>query len=285
MDFTLTRYLYSKTEVYQSLFISLLECQPEESLYWAYENYFSGFEEEVVEYLRKIYTEIYAKENPKLSKFIETTIEQWYKTPTQHHLIGSLVYTLAIRKYNLDEFVTNYFNTVCLPQEMKPATKRRLIVYMEPEQIEPYYTIIDDKPRKILQVAVKYRVRKYVNQLFKATEQPNEIYETPNRWLYFAANSPIWQKRIEEHGGKTNDETKTVYFESDDVADEFYGKWDYDFDEQPAEIKRYICGEQPQINLKEFALRYGVNIIVKKNIKISSITKPENLQNSITYHP
>jgi hypothetical protein len=284
---TLTRYLYSKPEVYQSLIVSLLEHQPQESLYWAYEVYFSGFEEDIVDYVRLLYHEIYETQNKKLLTFVDKTADAWYENKSQHHLLGSLVYTLAIRPYNLDDFMTKYFNAVCLPRE-QAAPKRpaaRLIVCMKPEQINPYYTVTHEKPYKILGIAVKYRIRKYMNALCSAEETPTEIYANTDTWLYYASNSPIWRTRIEEYGGNIDHETQTVNFAhatADDKEPEtdFYDEWDYELDEQTTETKRYIYGEQPQINLKEFALRYGVNIIVKTNIKISTISsstaKPEN---------
>jgi hypothetical protein len=56
-----TRYLYFKTEVINSLHWSLLEHQYEESLFWAYEIYFSGFQDEIFSFFHEFY-KIYQKE-------------------------------------------------------------------------------------------------------------------------------------------------------------------------------------------------------------------------------
>ena len=45
----LTRYLYIKEDVLMSLLISILEKEYDESLFWASELYFSGYEQETVE--------------------------------------------------------------------------------------------------------------------------------------------------------------------------------------------------------------------------------------------
>ena len=46
-----TRYLYFKVEVANSLQWSILDKHLEESLYWAYEMYFSGFQTETFDFL------------------------------------------------------------------------------------------------------------------------------------------------------------------------------------------------------------------------------------------
>lgn len=50
----LSRYLYSITDVRQSLFLSILEHNTEQALFWGYELYFSGFQEEAFDYLMEI---------------------------------------------------------------------------------------------------------------------------------------------------------------------------------------------------------------------------------------
>ena len=52
---TLTRYLYSRIEVKQSLFVSLLQRDVEQALFWGYELYYSGFQEETFEFVLDIY--------------------------------------------------------------------------------------------------------------------------------------------------------------------------------------------------------------------------------------
>ena len=50
----LSRYLYSIADVKQSLFLSILEHNSEQSMFWGYELYFSGFQEEAFDYLLEI---------------------------------------------------------------------------------------------------------------------------------------------------------------------------------------------------------------------------------------
>ena len=53
-DIIFTRYLYIKDEVEIALLTNILE-KKEESVFWAYELYFSGFQKEVFQYLWDIY--------------------------------------------------------------------------------------------------------------------------------------------------------------------------------------------------------------------------------------
>lgn len=292
-EFMLTRYLYSKTEVYQSLLLSLLEHKPKEALFWAYEIYYSGFQSDLVDYVIQIYNEVYSFENPKLSKFIEKTTQEWYDTPDKHYLIGSLVYTLAMRNYNLDEFVTKFFEVTCLPREEgRQINKRNFIVRLKPEDIKQYDTIIHPKPYLVLGQVGLYSIRKNANKLFNTTVLDNikEIYKFADTWLFYASKTPIWQERISAHGGVVDIENKKVSFIHDKKESEFYDTWDYEVDEQLAEIKQRLYDDDPpQITMKDFAMLYDVNIIVKKvklNLPttINTTTLAETLTNSIVYN-
>ena len=50
-ELVLTRYLYNKAQVIESLQKSIDEKDYESALYWAYEIYYSGFEDEIIQYL------------------------------------------------------------------------------------------------------------------------------------------------------------------------------------------------------------------------------------------
>ena len=67
---TLTRYLYNKTEVKHSLFIAILEHTIDEALFWGFELYYSGFEEDTFIFLQNIFTTLFQKTNPSLRKDI-----------------------------------------------------------------------------------------------------------------------------------------------------------------------------------------------------------------------
>jgi len=64
-----TRYLYNKQEVAVALLTSILQKKRQQSLFWAYELYYSGFEEELFAFLWKIYDQFFCMTNPNFRKY------------------------------------------------------------------------------------------------------------------------------------------------------------------------------------------------------------------------
>lgn len=78
---TLTRYLYIKDEVKYCILLSLLDKKSiDVVLYWVYELYYSGYEEELFEYVRYLYFDFYALSNPKFYNFIDKQYSLWLET-------------------------------------------------------------------------------------------------------------------------------------------------------------------------------------------------------------
>jgi hypothetical protein len=61
-------------------------------------------------------------------------------------------------------------------------------------------------------------------------------------WLYYCYNTPIWKERIIAHGGIIDNKLKKIVF-NHKKGDEFYGKYDYEPDNNMYIIK-YIAGEK-----------------------------------------
>jgi hypothetical protein len=98
-----TRYLYLKDEVLKTLVISLIN-KNENALYWAYELYYSGFEEELFEYLWKIYFDFYYTLNPGFQDYFVKKYKEW-KTFRDDKIIALIINNLLIRPHNLDIFM------------------------------------------------------------------------------------------------------------------------------------------------------------------------------------
>ena len=78
---TLTRYLYITDEVKYSLLLSLIYKKDINSvLFWTYELYYSGREEELFQYIRTIYFDFYAIKTPKFYTFIDKQYVLWSDT-------------------------------------------------------------------------------------------------------------------------------------------------------------------------------------------------------------
>jgi integrase len=103
---TFTRYLYLKDEVQLSLLIALLN-KKDTALHWAFELYYSGFEEELFQHLWKIYYDFYYTLNPSFQDYFVKKYKEWGKTMTQdrERIIALLVGDLLIRPHNLDIFM------------------------------------------------------------------------------------------------------------------------------------------------------------------------------------
>jgi hypothetical protein len=299
-EFILTRYLYSKTNVTHSLFLALLEHRHREALYWAYEIYFSGFPYDVLEFLERTYQEIYKNKNPDLENFINTTITSWNETNmTQHWLLGSIVYTLSKREYDLSGFVESYFKIKCIKcqkeniaeneNERNPKTKKKFIIHMRKEDVEMYKTIDcgNASARDYIDHVLEFPIRKNVIDLFNSFEPENitEIYANMDNWLYYAAKSLIWSERLAEYGAVVNETYISIDFPNEDKKEAFYEKWNYDIEDQPLEIQDAINGEDlVQITLKDFAAKYGTTIVKNKKKTILKISLDEPLENTITLH-
>lgn len=102
MAFKFTRYLYETEEVKIALTLSLLN-KDEEVLFWAYELYYSGFKQELVDLIWKIYYEFYSSLNPAFEVYLlkKNTITNFNDVKN----IANILNSFLIRPYNLDVFM------------------------------------------------------------------------------------------------------------------------------------------------------------------------------------
>lgn len=288
-----TRYLYNKTEVKQSLFISLLQRNLDEAMFWAYELYFSGFDTDVFDYIINVYREAYSLLNPKLVLFIEQMVITWSKDKSAHWTIGSIITTLIYRDYDINSFVTTYFNVNCKSKPVSKQSKRKMAITLTNEDIEKYKTITTGRADTVLQRGCKYAVHKEYNQLFGAVV-PN-LSDLQNiyyyHWLYYCLDTPIWRNRIFKYNGQINHEKKTIIFDDEDSLQEFYDFWGYYPDEQPMYVDDKTIGSTFQtknISIMEFCNKFNANPIIKKiktnnNNHENTNTETVNITNSIEY--
>jgi len=287
--FIFTRYLYSLTEVKQSLMLALLDRNSDEALFWTYELYYSGFKQETIDYLYQTYEFLYSFDNVDLQGFILKLESEWQNDKTLDHLVGSIAITLCGRKYRIDHFIKEILHIVCKSIYKKT---RKLKVYLKPSDIEIYKTIESNGTAfNVLKKACRYPLRKYVNNIFQTfvPENVREIYYY--HWQYYAVRSWVWKERAEQYNGYLNHETKRLVFsevepDSDEFEQEFYKNWGYEPDEQSllVQSKSIGTGFEKQVSLKEFCSKYGAEIITKKiKRKKINIDNNQKLVNSIIY--
>jgi len=197
-----TRYLYNKELVEFSLIASLNERNREEALFWAYELYHSGFTNEVSTLAAEQVT------CPKLRDY-------FYKHPDLESdvlIVGTIIENL-----------------------LNKNPKIRIKIKMEDVNRFKTKPVIELKSWKIPRRECKYRLR------MKPGHAPITIVSYEN-WLYEASLSPIWQKRIEKHGGTICHESKTVTFEDDEREEQFYNWHNFEPDEQPVSVQENWFG-------------------------------------------
>jgi hypothetical protein len=248
-----TRYLYPKPDVKQSLLLALLENNTKEALFWAYELYFSGFEEDTVNYLTNIYEYYYKSENPDLDEKL------FAKNEYDDCTVGTMVQTLSHRKYQVCEFMRVFKLHDCASITHALAKMRFIILFKEKDLVE-YSTILPEKEkaRLYLKSVCKYSIRREYNKFFESScdDFKDSLWY---HWLYFASNSQIWLDRITEFGGKKNDETMKVDFPNDDLSDCFYDNWGLEPDEQSKDLQDKMIGKSPvtQLSINDFCDKYG----------------------------
>jgi hypothetical protein len=106
-----TRYLYIKDEVELMIVSCILE-RSEQALFWTYELYHSGYRNDVIMLLWKIYYDFFASLNPSFEKYLITKFRTLENEAIQNasnvvyeKLIGCVVHNLLIRPHNMDVFM------------------------------------------------------------------------------------------------------------------------------------------------------------------------------------
>ena len=258
-----TRYLYPKVFVKQSIMLALLDHNYDETMFWTYELYFSGFEDETYDFIFKLYHDIYRYDNPKLIKFMETTRDFWYKNSLQYWLIGSIVATLCYCNFRLDKFVENYFKVHCSHIEQHP--KKLVIIRLREQDIREYKINRHvDPPRNYLGLVCKYPIRTNMNRLFMS-DIPDLQKKWYYNWEFYAGQSPLWQERFDDFHARISMKDQKVIFEDEDWKEAFYERWNLEPDEQSFEMQHIILGnkEEKQLSLKEFCQKYGCPLLTK----------------------
>lgn len=132
-----TRYLYIKREVEISLLFAILNKKDDAALFWAFELYYSGFAQELLYLVWRIYFEFFATLNPNLEAYLLKKHKEFdncivvgstnYPYPfsskgyklkpknddntdnnnyeTKETIIASIIHNLLSRKFNTDVFI------------------------------------------------------------------------------------------------------------------------------------------------------------------------------------
>ena len=262
--FILTRYLYIKEDVWASLMMSVLNKDVDQTLFWVCEMYYSGFEEELAEYLIVLYVEFFRSKNPRLEPILRKMAASISEGA---HIAATMAVnmTAAPRKFVVQDFTVKRADT-----EVGCLDETRVIIRISPDALLKYHNVLknDDiglPARKILQKACTYSTRKDLVELFQSSHNniPHaklcEYHRTDHNWVYFASFSPIWANRIAEYDGVIDNENCRVDFPNDDCMERFYEEYGYEPDEQKMETltKFMHFTREPQLTMKAICCMFN----------------------------
>jgi hypothetical protein len=198
----LTRYLYDKAKVETTLYHAILQRDYPQSAFWAYELYFSGFEQEVVEQLNEIYRDRFEKNHRKLGLYFQKKQAELKGKP---ELIATLLKNLM---KNPDVLET-------------PGVK---FINVKPHHIESFMTKEPKGPRwNFLREVCLYRVLGECSQEYRMKYRQD--------WLSCVVQTPVWRERMKGYENWTEDEEEA-----------FHNRWDYEPDEQPLIVQERCMG-------------------------------------------
>ena len=216
----LTRYLYNKDAVIPSLEMAIIAGEYDKSLFWAYELYYSGFQEETLDILLQIFENMFSKNHPRLGLYIKKKIKE---NPNAPNLIATIIKNLTLKNSDTKESVNGKF------------------VNVKEHHIDVYNTIEPTTVRnwQFLPMICKCPVFSKKHSQLQTTKLLSIFRE---HWLYHASFSPIWRERISYHHGKIDKKNKVIMFEDEEDFEAFHNRYAYDSDEQSLEVQKKCMG-------------------------------------------
>jgi hypothetical protein len=242
MTYVLTRYLYEKTAVKDSLLFALREGKRDEALFWTVELFESGFVDELAEWIRWILGIYCAEQYPRFCRYVYSQLSQYAISPDPLCCLASIVANFAHRPY----------------ERFDGRPESRVYIQIRRCNIANYVSSAFDSilPRNRLLYACLYPIRKQESDLFRERAFAEGLFDIPNpprknvdgadaEWLYYAtAETPLWKSRVAAYPSFTrNDETRTARFVDDDDTEHFYETYGLDPNEQPIWVRQFRNGK------------------------------------------
>lgn len=266
-----TRYLYYKSEVVNTLQWSILDKQYDESLYWVYELYFSGFQEEAFQVIRKFSTMYCNEIYPQYENHFDNLYQEWLQNKTDHCIIGTIVKIIVQSRISLTnalrirQHITD--DKISVRQHFRSYNETINLSRLTINEIHKYQTLkLTKKMRNwsfLDLVACKYIIRRVICDDLSIIFTKASKFNFDN-WLYYASCTPIWAKRIKKFNGIIDHSTHTVLIDSE----EFFEQYDYEPDEQCKELKNMLWNNNIEhyavLSISDFCDKYGNDSMYKK---------------------
>ena len=162
-----TRYLYIKDEVKIALLISILN-KSDDAIFWAYELYYSGNKNELIEFIWQIYYDFFATQNPTFAAYLSTKLSK--EGLKEDRLISSIVQNLLIRNYNTDVFLLRTISEQFISELKETISVRTLLLNEDYRGLASH--ILNNKERKLEE---EIEIYKSALNYFKLTNQEKRI--------------------------------------------------------------------------------------------------------------
>jgi hypothetical protein len=165
-----TRYLYIKDEVKTALLTSILN-KSDDAIFWAYELYYSGFKNELIEFIWQIYYDFFATQNPTFAAYLSTKLSK--EGPKEDRLISSIIQNLLIRNYNTDVFLLRTISEQFVSELKETVVVGTLLLNEDYRGLANY--IFSNKERKLEE---EIEIYKSALNYFKLTNQEKRIIQS-----------------------------------------------------------------------------------------------------------
>ena len=252
-----TRYLYYKNDVVISMIVCILKKDIEQSLFWGYELYFSGFQEEVIEILLNVYRDFYEiNENNKIKKFIENKVDEWRTDNHKDYILAILIHNILYRHSPIGEKLDD--STTKNKKNMENKKKKIIYIIYNDLEIQKYKTLepifTKYRPSNLLKKVCIYSIilhyhsffesveSKFIKQYLKPIDRKKLLEKYFYHWEYYSFFTPIWKERIERMRGTVDSINKKIIFQNEEMEEIFYDFYGYEPDEQPIEITENTIG-------------------------------------------
>ena len=181
-----TRYLYIKDEVKIALLISILN-KSDDAIFWAYELYYSGNKNELIEFIWQIYYDFFATQNPTFAAYLSTKLSK--EGLKEDRLISSIVQNLLIRSYNTDVFLLRTISEVFVSDAETDVVINAVGTLLLNEDYRGLAShILNNKERKLEE---EIEIYKSALNYFKLTNQEKRIKDLINELSLFGNSSTI----------------------------------------------------------------------------------------------
>tara|TARA_Y100000816_G_C26089648_1_gene575621 strand:- start:869 stop:1912 length:1044 start_codon:yes stop_codon:yes gene_type:complete len=145
---------------------------------------------------------------------------------------------------------------VYLNENEENINKRKIFRRFDYEKFKPFV----DSTRQIitplyktLKVTPLYCISSKIGCFpLKRNKYKNIKDEIRYHWEYHSFGTPLWRERFDKYGGYINKNKKQVDFNDDEKREEFYEKYNYEFDEQSIDIQNLIAPEIPQSSFEDW---------------------------------